>query len=180
MEKRRLRAEAVITGVGSISPAGQGHEALAAALAASMPLATPIDRGAGYHRDGGSRLAASVTHRDVSRWVSPLAARRMSFPSRLGVTAGRMALADAGIEAAENARPKKPRIGVFLSTVFGSVLATEKLTRLILLEGAEAAQPFLYSECVANAIAAQLAISVGARGPNVTVTQREAGSLLAV
>jgi 3-oxoacyl-(acyl-carrier-protein) synthase len=101
----------------------------------------------------------------------------MSVPSKLVVAAARMALAEAGIDAAKDGNP---RVGVYLSTTFGSGLSTESLLRQILLEGAEAAQPFHFSECVANAPAAQLAIAVGARGPNVTLTQRESGPLLAV
>lgn len=172
-----MREEAVITGLGTIGAAGQGSAVLAAALAAGIPLAAPVERGDRYHREEGARLAAMVGQRNVSEWVPPLATRRMSFPSRITVAAGRMALTDAGLD---KPRMGQALIGVYLSTAFGSVLATEKLLRLILVDGAEAAQPFLYSECVANAIAAQLAIAVGARGPNVTLTQREAGPLLAV
>lgn len=180
METTPLACEAVITGLGTLGPAGQGPEALAAALAEGAPLGNLVERDAGYHREEGSRLAATIVQRDVSRWVPPLAARRMGYPSRLAVAAGRMAAADAGLSLPQMGAPDQHRIGVYLATAFGSVLSTEKLLRLILLEGAEAAQPFLFSECVANAMSAQLAIAVGARGPNVTLTQREAGPLLAV
>lgn len=176
-EIRTLRAEAVVTGLGTISACGHGREALATALAEGKPVAAEVDRGDGLHREGGARLAALVKERDVSRWVSPAAARRMSFASKLAVAAARMALAEAGIDRTEAGGP---RTGVYLSTTFGPGLFTEKLLRQILLEGAEAAQPFYFSECVANAPAAQLAIAVGARGPNVTLTQRESGPLLAV
>jgi 3-oxoacyl-[acyl-carrier-protein] synthase II len=101
----------------------------------------------------------------------------MSFPSKLVVAAVRIALADAGLDVTEAGGP---RSGVYLSTTFGTSLFTEKLLQQILLEGAETAQPFYFSESVANAPAAQLAVVVGARGPNVTLTQREAGPLLAV
>lgn len=167
----------MITGLGTIGPCGHGREALAAALAAGMPVAAEVDRSAGLHHERGARLAALVGQRDVSRWVPPASARRMSFPSRLAVAAARMALAEAGIDATGAGGP---RVGVYLATTFGCGLSTESLLRQILLEGAEAAQPFHFSECVANAPAAQLAIAVGARGPNVTLTQREAGPLLAV
>jgi 3-oxoacyl-[acyl-carrier-protein] synthase II len=176
-EIRILHAETVITGLGTIGPCGHGREALAAAVAVGKPVVAEVDRGDGLHREGGARLAALVGERDVSRWVPASAARRMSFPSQLVVAAARMALAEAGIGATEAGGP---RVGVYLSTTFGSGLSTEKLLRQILLEGAEAAQPFYFSECVANAPAAQLAIAVGARGPNVTLTQRESGPLLAV
>jgi 3-oxoacyl-[acyl-carrier-protein] synthase II len=167
----------VITGLGTIGPYGHGREALAAAVAAGEPVVGEVDRGAGLHREGGARLAALVGERDLSRWIPHAAARRMSFPSKLAVAAARMALAEAGVGVTEAGGP---RVGVYLATAFGSALSTEKLLRQILLEGAEAAQPFYFSECVANAPAAQLAIAVGARGPNVTLTQRESGPLLAV
>jgi 3-oxoacyl-[acyl-carrier-protein] synthase II len=177
METRPLRAETVITGLGTIGPCGHGREPLAAALASGKPVVCEVNRGAGLHRAGGARLAALVGERDVSRWVPSADARRMSFPSKLVVAAARMALAEAGIGATEAGGP---RVGVYLASAFGTSLSTEKLLRQILLEGAEAAQPFYFSECVANAPAAQLAIAVGARGPNVTLTQRESGPLLAV
>lgn len=150
---------------------------MAGALAAGRPVAAAVERVAGLHREGGARLAALVGERDLSRWVSSADARRMSFPSKLVVAAARMALAEAGIGHAEAGGP---RTGVYLSTTFGTSLFTERLLKQILLEGAEAAQPFFFSECVANAPAAQLAVAVGARGPNVTLTQRESGPLLAV
>jgi 3-oxoacyl-[acyl-carrier-protein] synthase II len=172
-----LRSETVITGLGTIGPCGHGRAALAAALAAGNPVVSEVNRGAGLHRRGGSRLAALVEARDVLRWVPAADARRMSFPSKLVVAAARMALEDAGIGATGAGGP---RLGIYLATTFGTSFSTEKLLRQILLEGAEAAQPFYFSECVANAPAAQLAIAVGACGPNVTLTQREAGPLLAV
>jgi len=177
MEIGTLDAETVITGLGTIGPCGHGREPLAAALVAGKAVVAEVNRGAGLHREGGARLAALVGERDVSRWVAPADARRMSFPSKLAVAAARMALAEAGIDVTEAGGP---RTGVYLSTTFGTSLFTERLLRQILLEGAEAAQPFYFSECVANAPAAQLAIAIGARGPNVTLTQRESGPLLAV
>jgi 3-oxoacyl-(acyl-carrier-protein) synthase len=172
-----MPVETVVTGLGTIGPYGFGREALAKALAAGKPVASEVDRGTGWHREGGSRLAALIRERDLSRWIPPAAARRMSFPSKLAVAAGKMALPDAGIETVTS---EGERAGVYLATTFGPVYNTEKLLRQIFLEGAEAAQPFYFSECVANTPAAQLAIAVGARGPNVTIVQREAGPLLAV
>src|SRR5262245_45956137 len=58
METTTLRDETVITGLGTIGPAGHGREPLAAALMSGIPLAAPVERDTGYHRDGGARLAA--------------------------------------------------------------------------------------------------------------------------
>ena len=67
-----------------------------------------------------------------------------------------------------------------LATAFGPASFTERLLRGSWPKGPEAASPFLFTECVANAPAAQVAIACRARGPNITVIQREAGPLLAL
>ena len=164
----------VVTGLGAIGPWGADRAALARALAAGRPLASEIE-GSARLAEGASRLAALVPDVDLSTWLPPAAARRLGRPSRWAVAAARMALADAGLASLEGRR-----VAVVLATSFGAVLLTEKLVHQILVEGPESAQPFYFSECVANAAAAQVALAVGARGANVTVTQREAGPLVAL
>jgi 3-oxoacyl-[acyl-carrier-protein] synthase II len=166
---------AVVTGLGVVGPHGIGRASLESALLAGRPLASEIDRSAGYHAAGSSRLAALVPQLDLARWLPPAEARRLSVPSRFAVAAARMALEDAGIASLE-----RRRVAVVLATAFGAMLFTEKLVRQILDEGPESAQPFYFSECVANAAAARVAIALGARGANVTITEREAGPLLAL
>ena len=169
------RAAAVLTGLGVVGAHGMGRASLRAVLLAGRPLASEVDRSAGYHAGDSSRLAALVPSLDLARWLPPAEARRLSVPSRFAVAAARMALEDAGIASLEGRR-----VAVVLATAFGALLFTEKLVRQILDEGPEAAQPFYFSECVANAAAARVAIALGARGANVTITQREAGPLLAL
>ena len=169
--------DAVVTGLGTIGPWGRSGEDLARALLAGKPLAAEVERRDGLHPESGSRLAALVRDRDLSGWIAPAAARRMCFPSQLVVAAARMALAEAGLTKGDS---DGSRLGVFLSTTFGPGLYTELLLKQVLLEGAQTAQPFYFSECVANAPSAQLAIALGARGPNMMVTQRESGPILAV
>src|SRR5258705_6553457 len=98
----------------------------------------------------------------------------MSPPSKLAVAAARMATAEAGGSAEAGITE------VVMATAFGPASFTERLLRGILAEGPETASPFLFTECVANAPAAQVAIACQARGPNITVIQREAGPLLAL
>lgn len=168
-----------ITGLGTVGAAGCGREELAAALAAGRPCLFAVDGGAGYHRPGGARRAALVPPGAVDPWVSPREARRMSPPSKLAVAACRMALADAGLGAAWTAPPELPT-AVAVATAYGPSSCTEGLLAQILLDSPEAASPFLFTESVANAPAAQIAISIRAHGAGITVAQREAGPLLAV
>jgi 3-oxoacyl-[acyl-carrier-protein] synthase II len=101
----------------------------------------------------------------------------MSGPSRLAVAAARMAVEQSGLAAAD---PGWATAAVVMSTAFGPADFTERLFRSITFEGPQSASPFFFTESVANAPAAQMAIDWQIQGPNLTLTQREAGPLLAV
>jgi 3-oxoacyl-[acyl-carrier-protein] synthase II len=165
---------AVITGVGVVGGFGCGLGALAEVLRSSHPTLVEVDRSAGYHLPESARTAALIGSADLTAWVPPAMARRMSPPSKLAVAAARMALAE-GAASGDGLLTE-----VVLATAFGPASFTERLLRGILADGPETASPFLFTECVANAPAAQVAIACQARGPNITVTQREVGPLMAL
>lgn len=165
----------VITGLGVIAGPSANAEQLAQTLRGSAMSATEVDRSAGYHLPESARLALLSDGVELKEWVGAGEGRRMSFPSRLAVAAARMAVADSGL-----AEIGGPRTTVVISCGFSAVEVTEKLLRTVFLEGPEAASPFLFTESVANAAAAQIAIATAAQGPNLTISQREAGILTAV
>ncbi len=166
----------VVTGLGVVGSYGCGRERLTEALASSALTTSEVDQSQGFHRPQGSRRAALAGSLDLSSWVAPAAARRMSTPSKYAVAAARMAMQDAGLAPDELAGPT----AVAMATAFGPTSFTERLLQQVLKEGPEAASPFFFTECVANAPAAQIAIAAKAVGPNVTIVQREAGPLRAV
>ncbi len=168
----------VLTGLGTIGSFGCGREALLRGLAAGEPRLTTVERPPGYHRRGGAQLAAATDASEIDQHLSPRAARRMSWLSRFGVAAAHMAVADAGL--GEGGGEPGEKVAILTATTFGSPTVTEKLLRAILEQGPEAASPMLFPESVANAPAAQIAIALRARGPNLTLTQRAAGPLLAL
>lgn len=166
----------VITGMGAVLAGGAGRDALRRALAEpAKPVAT--EPGKGYHRPGDPRRFLSAGEVDLTPWLSPRAARRMSVPSRFATAAAKMAVEDAGLDPA---RLGEETTAVALATAFGTARFAEHLIQAILEQGPEAASPFHFSESVANAPAAQVSIALGATGAQVAVTQREAGPLLAV
>ncbi len=171
-----MTSSVAVTGLGLVSGFGAGTGGLGEALRSSAPRLSEVGAEGGYRVPGGATRAALVGDARLEALVSPAAARRMSASSRWAVAAARMALSDAGLGA--EALPAGT--GVYFATAFGAVRFSEELVRRILLEGPESASPFLFPETVANAPAAQIAIACGARGPSVTVTQREAGPLLAL
>lgn len=175
---RARQPEIAVTGWGTVGPSGAGRDALAAAFRDGVVPLAEVDRSAGYHREGGARLAAVVSPDvDLAAWISPRMARRMSPPSRLTVASAKMALEQSGMTDDDVA---DSTTAVVTSTSFGPSSYTEDLMRQILLDAPTAASPFLFAEAVANAPAAQIALVLKARGPNLTVTQRESGPLLAL
>jgi 3-oxoacyl-(acyl-carrier-protein) synthase len=178
-----LSGSLLVTGLGTVGAFGSSAESLERALAAAAPPLTEVDRSAAYHLPESARQACLVFAAGVSLagWLSPGEARRMSPPSKLAVAAARMALRGASL-----GEPSSPRnaaadaTATVIATAFGPSSNSEGLLRQILLESPESASPFLFTESVANAPAAQIAIAARAHGPSVTICQREAGPLLAV
>ena len=114
---------------------------------------------------------------DLVALIPAAAARRMSAPSRFAVASARLALQDAGIEEGDSLFAAT---AVVIATSFGPSLFSEKLLATIFGPGPQEASPALFTESVASAAAAQVALNFKALGPNVTITQREAGGLLAL
>jgi 3-oxoacyl-[acyl-carrier-protein] synthase II len=173
-----LRRGVVISALGTVGACGCGRADLERALTSAAPPApTLVDRTGGGHRVRGARGALLTPPAALAPWLAPAEARRMSPPSRLAVAAARMALAERGREPDELAGDGT---AVVMATAFGPSLFSEILLRQVFVDGPEAASPYLFTESVANAPAAQIAIALRARGANVTLCQREAGALMAV
>ncbi len=172
----------LVTGLGTVGAYGCGAESLRRALAAADPLShlSEVDRSAGYHRAHGARRAFLLGSAGLGEWLAPGEARRMSPPSKLAVAAARMALRCAGLAGGDGEGEAMAPTAVTLATAFGPSSFSEALLRQLLCEGPESTSPFYFTESVANAPAAQIALLCRARGPNVTVCQREAGQLIAL
>ncbi|MCA8960880.1 MAG: hypothetical protein KDC38_10225 [Planctomycetes bacterium] len=165
----------VITGIGCLGSFGLGRSELAAALARGEPVVSEVERSSA-HDSESARLAHTIRV-GLEPWADPRTTRRLSPASRYAVAAARMALDDAGLEQLEGA---EGLASVHIATALGPASATETLLSQIFCEDPESASPLHFMESVANAPAAQVAIALGAHGPNSSVTQREAGGLLAV
>jgi len=172
-----VKADIVITGLGTLGPHGLGPEALAGGLSQGRPALSPVDLAPGFHRVGSARLAGRIDPLALKPWLDPHKARRLSSPSRMAVVAARMALEDAGLQRAELAGRD---VAVCLGTAFGPNEFTVKLLDQARETGPESASPFLFMESVANAHAGQVALDSQLRGANATIVHREASALLAV
>lgn len=178
-----MSADIVISGLGTVSSCGCGKEALGAALEQARTHFVDVDRSACYHRKHGARTAALSQHLDLTCWLPRARARRMGPPSRFAVAAARLALLDAKLtdeESAASSTLEGYRTAVVLGNSHGPTEYTERILRQVFLEGPTSVSPMLFTESVANAPAARIALELKALGPNITITQREAGPLLTV
>ncbi len=162
----------VVTGIGTLGAFGIGLGALRAALARGAAPLTPVDRSGGFHRKGGARSAALCTGLDLTPWVTAAQSRRMSAASRMAVAAAHMAVAESPLAAGETS--------VDIATAFGPAQFTERLVREFQQGDPQLCSPFLFTDCVANAPAGQIALALAAKGANTTWCQREAGQVLAL
>ena len=136
-----------ITGSGLVSPLAASLAQLAEAIASGRVAA-------GQRAEGFEERAQ----------VPPRRARRLSRLALMSLAAARGAMAEAGLTAGE-------RTAVVLATGFGSLATTTQFMRGY---RAGQAEPALFPTSVLNEPAAQLAIELGARGPNLTVLQHQA------
>jgi 3-oxoacyl-[acyl-carrier-protein] synthase II len=165
----------VLTGLGVVSAAGVGVDALAAALAAGRAPSSPVER----YRPAPARrshAAALVPPIASHAHLPAAAARRMSPPSRYAVVAAGDALAEACLGARDGVDLGR---GVVLATAFGPSSFTERMLEQI-LDDPQSASPSLFPECVASAPAAQVGILTRSGGASVTLAAGESGPLAAV
>lgn len=160
-----------ITGIGVIAPGAIGVENFRALLASGKTAIGEIDR---FDTEGlRSHRAALVRDFAARDFIPLMKMRRMNMLSRFAVSAARLALRDAGVDHLDT------RAGVAIGTAFGPVQTSVDYMQEYVEKGAALAPPQLFAESVANAPGSHIAIELGLRGFNVTVTQRESSALAA-
>lgn len=170
-----VRRRTVITGVAAFSPAGVTTGAFRDALLAGTPQHRPIPTSG--TRQTRAQQAAELKDFDASAYIAPMKLRRMDEVGQLAVAAGRSALDAAGWPAADEGYD---HLGVVLGTCTCGVHSTgEFLDRLQAL-GPTGAPAMLFSNTVGNAAASLIALEYRLRGPNTTISYKEASGLAAI
>jgi len=160
-----------VTGIGIVAPGAVGSEDFAAMLESGRSAVLPIDR---FDTSGlRAHTAALVRDFKARDFIGAMKLRRMNTLSRYALSAARLALNDRGSEL-------PPEAGVALGTAFGPVQTSVDYMQEYVEKGAALAPPQLFAESVANAPGSHVAIELGLRGFNVTVTQRESSALAAL
>ena len=172
-ERRRgTRPRIVVTGVGSVSGLGVGDgAAVADALSRGRSAVGPIQA---FPTDGcPSRLGAEVG--DLAAHLPESETRRLARASQLAVVAARLALSDASLQP-----DQLSGLGLVLGSHWGDFRSPEAFALGFLQRGVFGLSPLTFPNTVMNAMAAQVSIAVGVRGPMLTLNEVDVAGDLAV
>lgn len=157
MSKRRV----VITGLGILSPVGNGLDASWDGIVNGRSGIGPIT-----HFDASAfptRIAGEVKGFDPTGWIAPKDVKKMDPFVHYGVAAAMMAIRDAGLDIA--ADPEN--IGVAIGAGIGGLHGIEETTLKYAAGGPRKISPFYVPSTIINMIAGHVSIMTGAKGPNI-------------
>lgn len=164
-----------MSGIGIVSAFGTSHAGFRDALLAGSSGIAPIN---GFATAGcRSILGAEIAGFDAGAWVPPMKMRRMDRTGVLAVAATRMALDDA---AAAIPVEGDDSMGVILGTWSAGGGSTQQFLDALFRKGPSGAPAMLFDSTVANAAASLAGLEHRFRGPNATVSHKEASSLAAI
>lgn len=159
-----MRKRVVITGMGCISPVGNNVKDTWDALLAGKSgagLITQFD--ASNHK---TKFAAEVKDFDGVAFFGVKEARKLDRFAQLGLAAAQEALEQSGLKIDETNRD---RVGIFIGSGIGGINIIIEQYELMKQRGPDRVSPFLIPMMIPDSVAGNLAIRVGARGPNMSM-----------
>jgi len=160
LSRRRI----VITGLGTIGPAGNSVQEAWSNIVAGKSGITRITR-----FDAAlfaSQIAGEVKGFDVTKVLSAKEARRFDTFIHYGMAAGIEAIADAGLQASP---PNAERIGVNIGSGIGGLPMIEETHRVLMEHGPRKISPFFIPGAIINMVSGNLSIMFGLKGPNLAM-----------
>jgi len=154
-----------VTGLGIVSPVGSDIPTAWDNLVAGRSGIGPIT-----HFDCSAfatRFAGQVQGFDVHAWIAPKDSRRMDPFIHYGIAAGTQAVRDAGFDTVPE--ELRSRFGVMIAAGIGGISTIEKTTMAWRDGGPRKVSPFFVPGTIINMVAGNLAISLGLKGPNLSI-----------
>jgi 3-oxoacyl-[acyl-carrier-protein] synthase II len=151
----------VVTGVGLITPLGIGVDSTWKALCAGQSGIGRITRfdPTGY----AAQIAGEVKGFDPAAFIEKKEIKKMDTFIHYAVGASQMAVDDAGLKVVPE---EADRVGVYIGAGIGGLPAIEHYHKVLLEKGPDRVTPFFIPMVIINLASGQVAIRLGARGPN--------------
>jgi 3-oxoacyl-[acyl-carrier-protein] synthase II len=170
-----VRAPVGVSGIGVVSPFGTTRDAFTTALHDGRSAVAPVD---GFDMTGcRTTLAAQMKGFDPAAWVPPMKLRRVDRTGVYAVAVTRLAFDDAGRASTPDG---DDRTGVVLGTWSAGGGSTQQYLDALFEGGPTHAPALLFESTVGNAAASLAAMEFKLRGPNATVSHKEASGLAAI
>jgi len=151
----------VVTGLGLVTPLGTGVEKTWKALCAGESGIRRITRfdPAGYD----AQIAGEVTDFDPARFIEKKEIKKMDAFIHYAVGAAQLAVEDAGLKVAPE---EATRVGVYIGSGIGGLGSIEHYHDVLKEKGPGRVSPFFIPMTIINLASGQVAIRIGAKGPN--------------
>src|SRR5215472_11283330 len=161
----------VVTGLGLVTPLGTGVEKTWKALCAGE---SGIGRITKFDPTGyDAQIAGEVKDFDPAQFIEKKEIKKMDTFIHYAVGAALMAADDAGLKVAPEQATK---VGVYIGSGIGGLGSIENYYKILLEKGPGRVSPFFIPMTIINLASGQVAIRLGAKGPNscaVTACARE-------
>ena len=152
---------AVVTGIGIVSPLGNGVATFWERALAGYVGIGPITRF--DPAQFSSRIAAQVDDFDASVYLDPKRLRWTDRFAQFSIAASRMALDDAGCSL----EGREDETGVFIGSALGGLAYAEEQHSVFRERGIKHVRPLLAISVFGGAATTQVALELGIRGPNL-------------
>ncbi|MFT5574153.1 MAG: 3-oxoacyl-[acyl-carrier-protein] synthase II [Cryomorphaceae bacterium] len=160
MSKRRV----VITGMGILSPVGLTLEKNWHNITNGVSGISRIER---FDAEGyPCQIAGQVLDFKPEDYMAPKQARKMDRFIQLGMAASLDAFKDSGLEVTDE---NSVRIGVHMGSGIGGIDTIENATNTLNTRGTRRVSPFFVPSSIINMISGNLSISLGLKGPNLSM-----------
>ena len=160
MSRRRV----VVTGLGIISPVGNGVPQAWKSILAGQSGISRISRF--DPTPFSSQIAGEVKDFDPAKVLSAKEARRFDTFIHYGLAAAIEAIGDAGLDFE---RVQREQVGVCIGSGIGGLPLIEETHNAYLAGGPRKISPFFVPGSIINLISGQLSIMYGLKGPNQAV-----------
>ncbi len=152
-----------ITGLGLVTPIGNGLDAFWAGLQRGVSPVKRIDRF--DPTTFRSQVAAQVDDFEPLDHMDARAARQLDRFSQFALAAGRMAVEDAGLRMGGRGAPRADRVGVYVGSALGGIAYAESQHERYMERGIRSVAPNLALAVFGGAAPANLGIALGLHGP---------------
>ncbi|MEN9563204.1 MAG: beta-ketoacyl-ACP synthase [Chloroflexota bacterium] len=159
-----MRKRVVVTGLGCISPVGNNVKDTWNALLAGKSGAAPITAfDANGHK---TKFAAEVKGFDAVSMFGTREARKMDRFTHFATAAAIEALEHSGLKINDENRD---RVGILIGSGIGGVITIIEQYEAMRERGPDRVSPFLIPMMISDSASGNLAIRIGARGPNMAL-----------